>query len=102
MVDLVPALTEEMFRALLDDRGLLRAGALARPDRQASFAVFVQRDDASLDLEVLARHAAQFFATKMGLTVDKHYGDVSPAVDAARIVIASADPSASGTRRSHT
>ena len=96
--DLVPALTEEAFRALLDDRGVLRAGALARPDRETCFSVFAQRSDAALDIEAIKRQAQQFFATKIGLTVDKRYDDVPPAADAARIVVASADAGASGTR----
>ena len=36
--------------------------------------------------------------TKIGLTVDKDYGDVAPEVDAARLVVSGSDGSASGTR----
>ena len=93
-----PQLTEEAFRALLDERGILRHGALDPPARERSFAVFSQRPDALLDIEALARQAERFFATKLGSTVDKRYGDVMPEVDAARVVIASGDGTSSGTR----
>ena len=91
-------LTEEAFRGLLDDRGLLRSGALAEPDRIAGYAVFAQSPLVRLDVESLKHKASQFFQTKLGLTVDKHYDAELPLRDAARFVIASGDPSASGTR----
>lgn len=91
-------LTEERFRTLLDDRGVLRSGALPSPERSTSFLVFSQRPDACLDTRQLEHHAARFFATKIGLTVDKRYGDLRPAVDAARVVVASEDGLAAGTR----
>jgi hypothetical protein len=97
----VPALTEEAFRALLDERGILRRGALEAPARERSFAVFSQRRDVILDVEALARQAERFFATKLGVTVDKRYsvgGDGVPEVDAARIVVAGGDGTTSGTR----
>jgi hypothetical protein len=50
---------------------------------------------------MLQRHGERFFRVKIGLTVDKRYdleAGRPPAVDAARVVVASADPSASGTR----
>lgn len=94
----MPALTEESFRALLDERGVLRGGALAAPDRNQSYAVFAQRRDARLDVAALERQAAQFFAIKLGLTVDKRYGEPVPSVDAARVVVAGGDGTASGTR----
>ena len=91
-------LTEEAFRGLLDDRGLLRSGALAEPDRSAGYAVFAQSPLVRLDIESLKQKASQFFQTKVGLTVDKHYDTELPLRDAARFVIGSGDPSASGTR----
>jgi hypothetical protein len=94
----VDRLTEEAFRELLDDRGLLRSGALAEPERSRSYAVFAQSPLVRLDVEGLKHKASQFFQTKIGLTVDKHYGAESPLRDAARVVIASDDPSTSGTR----
>jgi hypothetical protein len=97
----VPALTEEAFRAMLDDRGVLRPGALAQPDRERSYAVFSQSPEVRLDVEVVKRQAEQFFATKLGITVDKRYGDHAPESDAARIVVASGDGTSSGTRLVH-
>ncbi|MBX3222376.1 MAG: hypothetical protein KF795_17785 [Labilithrix sp.] len=92
------ALGEERFRELLDARGLLRPGALAPPERSAVFTVFAQRSDAALDIAALKTHASRFFDTKLGLTVAKSYVDAPPASDAARIVLASDDGAASGTR----
>ena len=94
----MPLLTEEAFRASLDERGILRPGALTAPDRVRSYAIFAQRPDVWLDIGAIKRQAEQFFGTKIGMTVDKHYGDVAPAVDAARIVVSGADGTASGTR----
>ncbi len=91
-------LTEEAFRELLDDRGLLRSGSLAEPDRRAGYAVFAQSPLVRLDIEGLKQKAAQFFQTKIGLTVDKRYEAAQPLRDAARFVIASDDASSSGTR----
>lgn len=91
-------LTEEAFRALLDDRGLLREGALAAPDRDATYCVFAQRPNAMLDIAALRHNAEMFFKTKIGLSVDKHYDDPLPHVDAARIVMSHRDPTLSGTR----
>ncbi len=93
-----PALSEERFRQLLDDRGVLRPGALAPPERSTSFLVFSQRGDACLDVSQLKHHASRFFATKIGLSVDKRYGDNPPSSDAARVVVASDDGLAAGTR----
>lgn len=95
----MPALDEASFRLLLDDRGVLREGALAAPDRNLSYAVFAQRTDARLDVETVKRQAEQFFAVKLGLTVDKRYGaGGAPRVDAARVVVAGGDGTSSGTR----
>jgi len=94
----VPALTEEAFRELLTDDGLLRAGALASPARERSYAVFAQRADVRLDIEAIKRQAEQFFATKIGLSVDKRHGEVAPYADAGRIVVAGGDGTAAGTR----
>ncbi len=89
---------EEAFRALLDARGVLRPGALTPPDRSASYAVFSQRPDASVDIEAVRQHASRFFSAKIGLTVEKRYGTDPPETDAARIVIAGNDGTSSGTR----
>lgn len=94
----MPALTEETFRELLTDHGVLRNGALASPARERAYAVFAQRPDVRLDIEGIKRQADQFFATKLGLTVDKRYGDTVPDVDAGRIVVAGGDGTAAGTR----
>lgn len=92
-------MTEEAFRVLLDERGILRRGALDAPARERSFAVFSQRPDLRLDVDALARQAERFFASKLGITVDKRYdGDVAPDADAARVVIAGGDGTSSGTR----
>jgi hypothetical protein len=91
-------LTEGAFRALLDERGLLRRSALAPPDRGRCYAVFAQRPDVRLDVAGLKRQGEQFFATKLGLTVDKRYDDAAPDADVARFVIAGGDGTASGTR----
>lgn len=91
-------LSEESFRLLLDEQGLLKAGALAPPERSRCYAVFAQRADARLDMEAVRRQAEQFFATKIGATVDKLYGDLAPPEDAVRIVVSGGDGSASGTR----
>jgi len=92
------SLSEERFRELVDARGLLRAGALAPPDRGAAYTVFAQRDDAVLDIATIRSHASRFFGAKLGLTVEKRYGATAPAVDAARVVLACDDGTASGTR----
>ena len=81
-------LGEDDFRALLDEHGLLRPGALAAPSAETAYTVFAQRADASLDIAGLKAHATRFFDVKVGLTVDKRYGDLSPREDAARIVLA--------------
>ena len=92
------ALGEERFRELLDERGVLRPDALASPDRSAAYTVFAQQANAALDVAALRNHASRFFAAKLGLTVDKKYGLDLPRVDVARIVLATNDGSASGTR----
>jgi hypothetical protein len=89
---------EASFRALLDDRGVLRPGVLSPPDRSATFAVFAQRHDAMLDLGAIKTHATRFFDTKLGLTVEKRYALPAPDSDAARVVLASNDGLTSGTR----
>jgi hypothetical protein len=95
----VQVTSEEELRALLDERGVLRDGALERPERGAAFVVFAQRPDARLDVDALKSQADQFFGAKIGLTVDKHYGVIAPPVDAARVIVSVAnDETASGTR----
>ncbi len=91
-------LDEAAFRALLDDAGILREGALAPPDRAAAYTVFAQTRDARLDVDAIRRHAASFFDAKLGLTVEKRYGVSPPTIDAARVIVASDDGAASGTR----
>jgi hypothetical protein len=93
----VPLPGEDEFRALLDDRGVVRAGALAPPDAGGAYTVFAQRPDARLDVPALKAQAARFFDAKVGLTVDKRYL-APPDVDAARVVISTAEPAGSGTR----
>jgi len=83
---------------MLDERGILRAGAIEAPARTAAFTVFAQRTDARVEAEAWERHATQFFDARVGLVVAKTYGDVAPPlVDAARVVVAPAE-SPPGTR----
>ncbi len=91
-------LDEASFRALLDRDGLLRADALAPPDRASAYTCFAQREDATLDIDAVKRNGAQFFQAKVGLTVDKHYGPGVLSIDAARVVVASDESGANGTR----
>lgn len=91
-------LSEERFRQRLDERGVMKPGALPAPERSSAYLVFSQRPDACLDMTSIKQHAQRFFATKVGLTVDKKYGDDPPGSDAARIVVATDDGLASGTR----
>lgn len=91
-------LTEERFRELLDDRGVVPPGALRAPERTSSYLVFAQRSDACLDMRAIQHHAQRFFATKVGLTVAKKYGSDAPMSDAARVVVASDDGLIAGTR----
>lgn len=91
-------MSEDAFRRLLDEKGILRAAALEPPLRWGSYAVFAQRPDARLGLETMKRHSERFFSTKIGITVDKHYDDAPLAVDAAHVVVASDDATAKGTR----
>lgn len=91
-------LTEERFRDLLDEHGILRPCSLAPPERSSSFLVFSQHPDARLDIGQLRQQATRFFATRIGLSVEKRYPDAPPATDAARVVVARDDGLASGTR----
>lgn len=75
---------EQAYRACLDADGVLLPGRLPEPER--ALRVFSQRPDAMLEIGALRAHAARFFATKLGLTVDKRYRTL-PAEDAARIVV---------------
>jgi hypothetical protein len=97
----VPAPSEESFRALLDERGVLRPGVLEAPDRELVYAVFAQRSDARLDIEAIKQQAERFFAIKIGLSVDKRYEDLAPDVDAARVMITGGDGTSSGARLCH-
>src|SRR5689334_18087918 len=83
------AMDEERYRALLDPNGVLRGGAFDPPDRAQAYAVFAQRSDARLDASTLIRHAARFFETDLGLTVDKKYDadGLPPEVDVANVVL---------------
>ena len=98
MVTPVPAMPEEAFRELLDDRGIVRSGALSSPALDRTYAVFSQRADAALDVAAIKGQAERFFASRVGLTVDKRYAEVAPEIDAARVVIAGGDGTSSGTR----
>lgn len=91
-------MSEDAFRRLLDEKGILRPAALTPPLRWGSYAVFAQRPDARLDVETMKRHAERFFSVKIGITVDKHYDDFPVAVDAAHVVVASEDGTVKGTR----
>ncbi len=92
-------MTEEAFRELVDERGILRPGALSSPALDRSYAVFSQRPDVVLDIEAIKRQAERFFASRVGLTVDKRYDPMTAhEVDAARVVIAGGDGTSSGTR----
>ena len=81
------AISEEEFRALLDERGLLRFDALEPPARSGAYTVFAQRSDARVESALWERHAAQFFETRLGLTVPKSCVQDAPKVDAARVVV---------------
>lgn len=91
-------MNEEEFRTLLDPQGMLREGAMRTPSRSAAFTVFSQTPAVMLDVAALKNHATRFFAAKLGLTVEKKYGAFLPSTDAARVVLATDDGSASGTR----
>jgi hypothetical protein len=80
-------LREEDFRALLDERGILRPSALEPPPRSGAYTVFAQRRDARVEIELWERYAAQFFETRLGLTVPKRYDFDAPTVDAAHVVV---------------
>lgn len=90
--------SEETFRALLDERGIVRPDALVLPDLRLCYGVFSQDRDARFDLIRLQGHADRFFGAKVGLTVDKRYGRDPLPADAARVVVLAGDRGASGTR----
>src|SRR5690606_36873356 len=71
--------------------------ALEAPDPSAAYTVFAQRGDAALELASIKAQASRFFAARLGLTVDKRIGAPPPAVDAARVVVATDDGATSGT-----
>ncbi len=81
-------LSEQAFRRMLDEHGLLRDGALEPPSRDKAFTVFAQRDDARIELDAWKRHADQFFRTRLGLTSDKSYAPGVPRTDAAQVMVA--------------
>jgi hypothetical protein len=89
---------EEEFRKLLDPQGILREGALRTPARSAAFTVFSQVPSVALDVAALKQQATRFFHAKVGLTVEKKYAHPLPTADAARVVLATDDGSAAGTR----
>jgi hypothetical protein len=91
---------EEDLRAMLDERGILRVGALkAPPDRSAGYAVFAQRPNVALDLPALKNQAQRFFSAKVGLTVDKSYPAAHlPDRDVAHMIVSTDDGTANGTR----
>jgi hypothetical protein len=90
--------TEEVFRTMLDDRGILQPSLMVAPALATSYTVFAQSNLVRLDVPALRHHAAQFFRAQVGLTVEKRYDEQSPPSDAARIVLSSEDATASGTR----
>jgi hypothetical protein len=81
------ALPDEDFRGRLDSRGILTPGALEPPARSCAYTIFAQRSDARVEIDLWERHAAQFFETRLGLTVAKRYDFEAPKVDAARVVV---------------
>jgi hypothetical protein len=82
-------LDEAAFRELLDPGGLLAPGHEASfPAPDDAYLVFSLRADARFDVAEHARHAERFVRSRLGATVDKRYGDVSPSRDAVRIVLA--------------
>ena len=92
------ALTDEDLRAAVDERGVLRPGALSPPSRDGALTVFAQRTDATLEALVWEQHASRFFSARVGLAVDKRAAfDDPPALDAARVVVAP-NGAAPGTR----
>jgi hypothetical protein len=80
--------TDEELRALFDERGLLREGALASPSAEDALVVFAQARDARFDADRWDAQAARFFDARVGLTIEKRYVGAPPCVDAARVVIA--------------
>jgi hypothetical protein len=84
-------LREEDFRSLLDEHGVLRRGLLEAPARSAAFTVFAQRHDARVEAEIWRRHAAQFFDTRLDLTVPKDYAFDPPDTDMARVVVSTSE-----------
>lgn len=81
--------TEDELRAALDERGVLRPGALGAPARREAYTVFAQRGDACMDALAWQHHARTFFGARVGLTIDKRYeGAPRPRIDAARVIIA--------------
>jgi hypothetical protein len=81
------AIDEARFRDALDPHGLLRENALALPPRDDAFIVFAQQSDARIAIDDWRRHAERFLSTRIGLTVDKGYGERPPRTDAARVVV---------------
>jgi hypothetical protein len=81
---------EATFRGALDARGILREDALALPGLADAFTVFAQRTDSRVEVGEWRGHAERFFATRIGLTVDKRYDSQAetPSIDAARVVVA--------------
>jgi hypothetical protein len=65
------------------------------PPRESCFVVFAQRGDARIDLPAWSHHAERFFATTLGLAVEKKYGDAAPVVDAAEFLLSHAGTPAS-------
>ncbi len=70
------------------------------PRREDAFLVFAQRADARMDIDAWDAHAMRFFATRIGLTVDKRYvgGEAAPRTDEATFVVA-ADGAPPGVRQ---
>jgi hypothetical protein len=77
----------EALRELLDDRGILRPGALPAPSPRDALAVFAQRERPSFDEAAWSRQAEQFFGATIGLTIEKRYRGPLPDEDAAGIVL---------------
>lgn len=86
-------ITDEAFRARLGPDGILGQEHVdVLPAREACFCVFAQRPDARVEAATWERHAATFFASRVGLAVPKRYGPGGfPEIDAAMVVLAPKD-----------
>lgn len=79
---------EEELRRALDERGILRPGAVREPRPESSFLVFGQAKSVAIPLSALEANANRFFATKLGLSVEKNYlAGYDAEEDAANVIL---------------